>query len=234
MEIIPGLEIVDLTLKYKDTLILGDLQLGYEQSLNNRGFLLPSFNLNAIIERLEKIFAKVKVKRVVVNGDVKHEFGKILRKEWKETTELFEWMLKRVKEIIIVKGNHDVILGPIAEKMNIQLVEYYQIDDLTILHGHKIIAKMTKIIIVGHEHPAVSFPEKPYEKFKCFLKGEWNGHILIVMPSFNFVSEGTDITKSEFLGPFLKDRNIDSFEVFVVDDKVYRFGKVEDITTLEK
>jgi metallophosphoesterase superfamily enzyme len=48
------------------------------------------------------------------------------------------------------------------------------------------------------------------------------------MPSFNMLSEGTDILAGELLGPFLH-QDLDDFEVYVVEDKVYRFGKVKDL-----
>ncbi|GAG34601.1 unnamed protein product, partial [marine sediment metagenome] len=66
------------------------------------------------------------------------------------------------------------------------------------------------------------------ELVKCFLKGKYKRKELIVMPSFNLVSEGTDILKEELLSPFLH-QNINNFDVYVVEDKVYGFGKVRDL-----
>jgi metallophosphoesterase superfamily enzyme len=58
---------------------------------------------------------------------------------------------------------------------------------------------------------------------------ECGGINLIVQPSFNLVTEGTDITKERLLSPFLK-QDLGDFEVFIVSDKIYKFGKVKDIT----
>ena len=229
MQIHTGIEIIDLALKYKDNLIIGDIQLGHEESLQREGFFIPKFNLQEIIKRLDKIFSQVKVRRIIVNGDIKHEFGSILRQEWKDILAFFDYLFTKVEEIILIKGNHDIILGPLANKKNIKIYDYLNIDNLTILHGHKVIPDLRSIIIIGHEHPAISFKEKKYERFKCFLKGKWHDKILIVMPSFNFLTEGSDITKEEFLSPFLKDNNLDEFEVYVVEDKVYKFGKLREI-----
>ncbi|MEK6861185.1 MAG: metallophosphoesterase [Nanoarchaeota archaeon] len=229
MQIHTGIEIIDLALKYKDNLIIGDIQLGHEESLQREGFFIPKFNLQEIIKRLDKIFSQVKVRRIIVNGDIKHEFGSILRQEWKDILAFFDYLFTKVEEIILIKGNHDIILGPLANKKNIKIYDYLNIDNLTILHGHKVIPDLRSIIIIGHEHPAISFKEKKYERFKCFLKGNWHDKILIVMPSFNFLTEGSDITKEGFLSPFLKDNNLDEFEVYVVEDKVYKFGKLREI-----
>ena len=47
------------------------------------------------------------------------------------------------------------------------------------------------------------------------------------MPSFHLLKEGTNILERRFLSPFLKD--IDDFEVFIIGDKVYSFGKVKNL-----
>ena len=97
-------------------------------------------------------------------------------------------------------------------------------------HGDKIPSKAllrnVSTIIIGHEHPAISIREGPrVEQFKCFLKGKYKGRNLIAQPSFNTMIEGTDVLKDKNLGPFLK-QNLDNFEVYAVEDKVYRFGKL--------
>lgn len=233
MQIHNGIEIVDLALRYKDNLIIGDVQIGHEESLQKEGYFIPRFNLDEIVKRLDKIFSKVKVKRIIINGDIKHEFGSILRQEWKDLFSLFDYLLKNVEEIILVKGNHDIVLGPVASKRNIKLYDYYNLDNITILHGHKIVPDLRDVIVIGHEHPAISFKEKRYERFKCFLKGKWHNKILIVMPSFNFLTEGSDVTKEQFLGPFLKNQNIDNFDVYIVEDNnILPFGKVKNIKNL--
>ena len=50
------------------------------------------------------------------------------------------------------------------------------------------------------------------------------------MPSFNFVSEGSDILHEKLLSPFLKNRPIDDFEAYGVENfEVFSFGKIKDI-----
>ena len=203
MKIHDKIEIVDLALKYKDILIIGDLQLGYEGYLNQKGILVPRFQFKEIKERLNKILKKVKIKKLIFNGDIKHEFGTISNQEWREILQLIDLIPKSI-EIIFVKGNHDIVLNPVARKRGVKVVDYYKIDDITIMHGDKIMPNLSKILIIGHEHPAISFEEKKDEKFKCFLKGKWKNHTLIVMPSFNFLTIGSDVTKEKRLSPFLK------------------------------
>ncbi len=224
-----GITIVDLALQYKEYLIISDLQLGYEEQLLRAGLLLPRFQVKDIITRLEKIVEQVQVTKIVLNGDIKHEFGEITNQEWRDTLHLLDFLAQRFEEIILIKGNHDVVLGPIALKRKIQIVDYFQIDDITITHGHRIIPQVSKVMIIGHEHPAISFKERRDERFKCFLKGKWHRNILIVTPSFHFLTAGHDITKEAVLSPYLAD-GLKNFEVYVVEDKVYAFGKLKEIS----
>lgn len=226
MEIYKDIEIVDLGLKYKDNLIISDLHIGLEEAMNKEGVLIPRFQFKEILNKLNKILSEHKYKRVIILGDLKHEFGSISDQEWRDVLHLLDFLSD--KEVILVKGNHDTIIGPIAEKRNVKVVNSYQIDEITFLHGDKIIPNLSKVLVIGHEHPAISFNERPDEKFKCFLKGKWKGNILIVLPSFNFVTEGHDILKEEILSPFLK-QNLDDFEVFLVEDTILYFGKIAKI-----
>jgi len=134
----------------------------------------------------------------------------------------------------LIKGNHDTILGPIARKRNIRVMDHFTIDNILITHGDKIpnkdLLKKSKIIIIGHEHPAVSIREGPRaELFKAYLIGKWKNKNLIVQPSFNLVTEGTDMLKEEVLSPFLK-QNLGNFDVVIVADKLYRFGKIRELS----
>ena len=173
----------------------------------------------------EKLFNKI-----IINGDIKHEFGKILETEWRYLIRFFDFLNNYCNEIILIKGNHDLVLSPVARKRNIHIVDYYILDNILLTHGDKIVKDIKKIktIIIGHEHPAISLrKDNRVEKYKCFLKGTYKGKTLVVQPSFNPLVEGSDITKEEILSPYLN--NLDNFDVFVVEDKIYGFGKVKNL-----
>ncbi|MFH1212307.1 MAG: metallophosphoesterase [Candidatus Woesearchaeota archaeon] len=231
MEITKGVKIVDLALyleKYR-ILVIGDLHLGYEEALNKQGLLVPRFQYTEIIKRLEDIMKKVSPDTVVINGDLKHEFGTISDQEWRQALNLIDFFAG--KKIIIVKGNHDTIIGPIADRKNVEVVKQFDIaDEFTIVHGNFIPEKMNRTVIIGHEHPAVTFPDRPDEKYKCFLYGKYKRHKLVVMPSFNFVTAGTDVQREQLLSPFLHGQKLDGFDVFIVENsRAYRFGKLKNI-----
>jgi len=218
-----------------NTLIISDLHLGYEEMLAGKGTLVPRFQLTDIISRIDSMLENnPAVKRIVINGDLKHEFGSILRTEWRDILKFVDYCSQHAKEVIIIKGNHDVALEPITKKRNIRIVRYLKIKDILIAHGDVIneeaITKSIKTIIIGHEHPAIGLKDKHrYEKYKCFLKGKWKNKVLIVQPSMNPLTEGTDILREPLLSPYLK--NIGKFEVFAVAKTgILQFGKVKDLS----
>ena len=178
-----------------------------------------------------------KLEAVVVNGDLKHDFGTISEQEWRDILKLLDFLLQHSEQVILVKGNHDIKLAPIARKRDIVVVENIAINDKFICHGHVVPGssefKKSKIIIVGNEHPAVSLRDGiRSELYKCFLLGKWKGNWkekkMVVMPSFNQITIGTDILKEKFISPFMQ-QDISRFDVFVVGDKTYHFGKVKNV-----
>jgi len=235
MEISKGIEIIEtgLFLRKEKILIINDLHIGYEEALHKKGVFVPKFQISEIIKILERIMKRVNPKKIVLNGDIKHEFGRVLRQEWRDVLQLMDFLQKNCEEIIIIQGNHDPILAPIAVRKRINLVKEYKVGDVIIVHGDELIDCQEKIVIIGHEHTAITIREGgKREKYKCFLKGKWKGKELIVVPSFNPLLEGTDILKEELLSPFLSD--INNFELYVVSkEEVFPFGKVKDVAKIK-
>lgn len=239
MNILTGIKIIDLALylEKEKTLIIGDLHLGYEEMLNKKGILVPRFQYEKIIEHLDFILTKCTVKRIIIAGDLKHEFGIISDQEWREVLDFLDYLSGYTKNIILIKGNHDTIIGPIASKKNIKIYDnyYFEKGKTYITHGHKIPDDLnfsdSKIVIIGHEHPAISLrDETRTEKIKCFLKGKFQNKKLIVIPSFNFLTEGTDIISEGVLSPFLK-QELGDFEVYAVEKKeVLYFGMLKNLS----
>ena len=231
MEISKGIEIVDLALWVKDEniLIINDLHLGYEEVLHKKGILVPRIQTKEVLQKLEEIFKKVQPQKIIINGDLKHEFGIVLSQEWKEILSLLDFLIKKKIEIIIIKGNHDPIIKPIAEKREIKVVNEYKIKDILIVHGDELVETKAKRIIIGHEHPAITIREgSKWEKYKCFLKGRWKNKELLVLPSFNPLLEGTDVLKEQLLSPFLDD--LKKFEIFIVNKgEVFNFGRINNL-----
>ncbi|MBS3116071.1 metallophosphoesterase [Candidatus Woesearchaeota archaeon] len=231
MEISPGIEIIGtaLWLKKEQILVINDLHLGYEEALHRKGILVPKFQLQEMIAQATAITKKTSPLLIILNGDLKHEFGSILKQEWKEVLQFLHFLSQQCTEIIIIQGNHDPIIKPLAEKRKIKVVKEYGIGDIILVHGDKLVETKAKTLIIGHEHPAITIRRGgKWEKYKCFLKGKWKRKEIIAVPSFNPLLEGTDILKEEVLSPFLEE--IMNFEVFVVGkEEIFSFGKVKDV-----
>lgn len=233
MQLLQNIRIIDLALflEKEKSLIVSDFHVGYEECLNKQGILVPRFHAKDILEKLEKIIKKTKPETIIINGDLKHEFGTISEQEWRDVLKLLDLVIKYSKKVVLIKGNHDTIIGPIAKKRSVVVKKSAVIGDTLIAHGDKIIKlnKKVKNIIISHEHPAVSIRDDiRVEKYKCFLLGRYKNKNLIVMPSFNPLLEGTDMLSQETLSPYLH-QNLDNFRVFVVSDKVYDFGKLGNL-----
>lgn len=214
-------------------LFIADTHIGLEEYYKQQGTFIPRILLKDLKERTLKALNSFDVKKIILVGDVKHEFGTISKQEWFETKEFFE-IIKNY-EIVLIKGNHDTILKPISERFKFTLTEHYTYDDVLVLHGDKEfeIQKNVKYIIIGHEHPAISLRRfTRVEKFKCFLLGEHQRKKLLVLPSSHIITEGTDILKENLLSPLIK--NLENFEVVIVSDRLYYFGKIKDIVSLLK
>ncbi len=231
--ILKGIEIngLSLYLKKHGALVISDIHIGYEEALNKQGFLIPRFSFRDMKKSLKKILKPFKM--IIINGDLKHEFGTISRQEWNETIEFIDLLLEYTKELVLIKGNHDTILKPILSKRNLSIKDYILLDRILIIHGHIIppghVMNKTETIIIGHEHPAVTIRENfRTERYKCFLKGKFKQKNLIVMPSFNPIFTGTDVLKERTISPFLK-QDLGDFDVYIVDDRVYYFGKLRDL-----
>ncbi|MDI6724951.1 MAG: metallophosphoesterase [Methanobacterium sp.] len=232
-EAIYGAKIIDSALLIDDYLIISDLHLGYEGALNAQGFMIPRLQYKKILKRLKEILSRTDAKKIIVNGDLKHEFGKISKQEFKEIEDFITFLKEEFDEIILIKGNHDNFTRFIAENKGLHVYDNYSVENFLVLHGDKIPENQIKEdnIIIGHEHPSIGLRSgERVEKIKCFLKGNWNNKNMIVMPSFNFISEGSDILREKSISPFLKGISLDEFEVFGIENfEVLPFGQLNNI-----
>ena len=237
-----GFEFIDkaLYLTKQKILVVADLHIGYEEALNKEGIFVPRTQFRELVCDLEKIFKqlkkeKKKIEKIVVLGDLKHEFGEISQQEWRETKEILDLLKKKAKKVILIKGNHDTILEPIAKRKALGIRDFYIEDGICFLHGHKLflecLDKKVKMLVVGHRHPAVVLADKyKKEKYKCFLFGKWKGKEIILTPSFfSFIIGSNILTNSENNYLFISDKELKKFEVYVVGDGVYRFGKLRSL-----
>ncbi|MBW2999597.1 metallophosphoesterase [Candidatus Woesearchaeota archaeon] len=97
MEILPNIEIKDLCLymKKEKILVIPDMHIGYEEALNKQGMLVPRFQFSQTVERLKKILNNLKINKIIIIGDLKHEFGVISETEWRHTLRILDLLLEK-------------------------------------------------------------------------------------------------------------------------------------------
>ncbi len=222
-------------------LVIADLHIGYEENLIKKGVFLPRMQYKKTIKDLERIFCLLeeedkKVEKVIILGDLKHEFGSISRQEWKETLDLIDFLKENGKNVILIKGNHDNILNPIVKKKGLEVKEYYIKDDKAFIHGDKKVSldKKVKCLFLGHLHPAITIKkEAKQETYKCFLTGRWKSKQVVILPSFFPLTEGSDVNFYDTNLDF--NFNLKNFNVYVPienETRVLEFGKVSKVGRL--
>jgi len=215
-----------------DTAIIADLHLGLENVMLEKGVAVPRMQVMEIVDSVRRIIEKYGIGKIIVAGDLKHEFSRNLPYEW-EDVEQFLKSLEDVK-LEVVRGNHDNYLATILARHGIELKEEIEIEGWTVVHGHKECVKPK--IIMGHEHPAVKirFRGSIYS-YHCYLKIEkkQTNQDIIVLPAFSPLVPGSDILSCEkFLSPILRDVSYDEIEIYAIEEDVVYLGKLSELRSV--
>ncbi len=235
VEIFPGVFLNGLGGLYiskRKCLVIADLHLGLEQALAVKGIRFPFFQLKHIKRRVELLLETYRPEVFIVNGDLKHDFGRINFQEVKEVSEFLNFSCPSVREFVLVRGNHDNFLWRSMFPENMVFTDRYSLGNFTFVHGHKKEKPSSEYIVLGHEHPSVKFSDEfgGSVKMPCFLVGEVSSSRIIVLPAFSPLSSGTNVSmtsKENFLSPLLREFGVEDFKVYGVDgDCVYYLNLV--------
>lgn len=225
-----------------DLLVISDLHLGLEGSMTSEGGYVPQFQLDELLEDLREARDSTEASRVVVNGDLKHEFSRTRYTEQKELEEFMEFLDSNFSEVIVVKGNHDTFLEDIVEKHG-SFVEHHLEGGILFFHGHRKLEEMEtggeyETIVIGHEHPAIVLEDEigVKEKVDAFLHGKTReGKNIVVMPTFSKISGGSKVNQvpsSELLSPVLREKvDVSSLEAVAVSREagLFEFSELEKL-----
>ncbi len=239
----PALYIDDLS-----TIVVSDLHLGLESLMADSGMFMPKFQLSEMKEDLSNMIAERDVEKLIVCGDIKHEFSETSYGERKEVEELMEFLGELVEDIYLVKGNHDnYLIYPVKGYEDVELQETFVLEDVCFAHGHEKDERMRGLdvnyLIIGHEHPALSLKDDigVKEKIRCFLYGEMeDDKKLIVMPAFSELAQGSDmnnVREQELLSPVLKDMvDLDNMKAVGVDKEagLFEFPELGELRKIDK
>jgi len=247
-EIISGVYVVAgfpaIYLRHWDSLIIADLHLGFEESIASKGFYVPYVQLNKIIEKLKQVLALVKPSRVIINGDIKHEFGRLLRQEREEVIKLVEFLRSnKIHYITVVRGNHDNFISYILEKLGVGFVDVLTLNSIVLTHGHLDLEPNLlkgELIIIGHEHPAVILRDElgTAHKFSCLAIGELNtGQKVLIMPSLSIYAAGNVLTpnRESYLSPLIRKHCVvEKLKPYIIDEElgVLELPNLETLATM--
>jgi len=224
-------------------LIISDLHLGLESLMADSGMFMPRFQLSEMKDDLSDMLEKKDIERVMVCGDIKHEFSETSHGERKEVEEFLEFLLDSVENISLVKGNHDnYLIYTVKRYPNVSLEEEFVFENTAFIHGHdkrEIIGGLdVKYVVMGHEHPALTLTDEigVKEKIRCFLYGETRGGTkLIVMPAFSSLATGSNVNMigdNQILSPVLREMvDLGEMEAIGVDREagLFKFPKLKEM-----
>lgn len=237
MEILPGVRVTSdrcLVLDDGPTVVLGDLHLGYEKALEEEGMYIPRINTDSIREALNRIICKYEPKRIVLLGDIKHDF-KRTRYEGKEEVRKVIELLENAADVIVIKGNHDNFLQNILYDTDLMAVDYVDMCGFRMEHGHNDSGK--RPVIIGHEHPSVRIAGSVSGgvKLQCFLHLKEEG--IIVIPPFSPLSSGSDLSLAgpeTFMSPACRAANVGDADVYALSEfGILLIGKLSEIEDIE-
>lgn len=235
IRIMPGVTITNdrcLVLDEGPTAVIGDLHLGYESALEGEGMFIPRINTRSVREALNGIIDEYEPARIVLLGDIKHDFRRSSYQAREEVRQIVG-LVSDAAEAVVIKGNHDNFLQNILSDMGLLALDHIDIQGFRLEHGH--VDSGIRPVIIGHEHPSVKIPGElsGSMKLQCYVVARKEG--VIVIPPFSPFASGNDLNPGPdaVMAPALKSCDVENAEVYGVSDMgLMEFGKLEDVSML--
>jgi putative SbcD/Mre11-related phosphoesterase len=197
-------------------LLIADLHIGYEVTLEEEGCAMPRFQSKEMLSRLAKAIDRFDPALLVVDGDLKHNFDRNLTAEWDDVEKFVDEISKRCK-LVVIKGNHDNYLATILSRRGLHIKNEVVLDDIKIAHGHKTAEPWKGGMVLAHEHPAIRLVETTGASIKipCFLLDQATNRL--VLPAFSPLAIGSDVIRmpdSERMIPLLSETGIQDYVAY--------------------
>ncbi|MFT4309733.1 MAG: metallophosphoesterase [Candidatus Woesearchaeota archaeon] len=225
-------------------LILGDLHMGvstHHAIMGTDAFVMSSEELSStVIDYVNSTAKEHSITSIVFNGDFIDEFA--LLNSTRRQAENMLYKLSKKMQIIIVRGNHDVMIDTISTPPNCIVANSVIANHNTLIfHGDKEIAGLginnnimndIKRIIIGHEHSAINITDGVRsEKTKCVMifcdHNIAQGHAnVVLLPSCNPDIIGSNVS-STFMSPVLSRVEPKNAHIYALaDNNIYYFGSL--------
>jgi putative SbcD/Mre11-related phosphoesterase len=215
-----------------NVLVVADLHLGCEAALEDEGLSLPRVQTKKLARYMEDLISEFNPSKVIVAGDLKHNFSRNLNQEWRDVDK-FVQLLKGLVPLEVVKGNHDNYLGQILRRhgTRLHILETRQ-GRVRIVHGHKG-SRTNEPTVMGHIHPSIRLMDDVGASLKdqCFLFDPKRD--ILILPATSIVAPGLDIVSqldSDTASPIVSDIGLSSFiPVIFSRDKALKFPTVGEL-----
>ena len=245
MNLVPVHGSAALHLIDESALILSDLHYGVEAEMLRGGVWVPNRS-TARTEKVLELLKQTNSKRLILLGDVKHQVPHN-SKQQRTDLEQFFMAVNRIAKVEIVPGNHDGgLVDIIPSDVKFHKSDGFVIGEIGMVHGHAWPSQEvmnSKILVMGHEHPALSFRDRldKLHSEPCWLRAPMLEHErydkvpeqLIVMPAFGELA-GRTMNREPLkgLGPVLRNGLADLSKARVETLEGLDFGELGNLIDL--
>ena len=245
MNLVPVHGSAALHLIDESALILSDLHYGVEAEMLRGGVWVPNRS-TARTEKVLELLKQTNSKRLILLGDVKHQVPHN-SKQQRTDLEQFFMAVNRIAKVEIVPGNHDGgLVDIIPSDVKFHKSDGFVIVEIGMVHGHAWPSQEvmnSKILVMGHEHPALSFRDRldKLHSEPCWLRAPMLEHErydkvpeqLIVMPAFGELA-GRTMNREPLkgLGPVLRNGLADLAKARVETLEGLDFGELGNLIDL--
>jgi putative SbcD/Mre11-related phosphoesterase len=149
-----------LKTKTAQIMIIADLHIGWEMALSEKGIYVPT-QMPRLLNKLTDLITEHKPEKLLILGDVKYSVAVAEMGEWHDIPDFFRGLKNQVKEILVIRGNHDGNLEPLLpESIRVLPSTGIAIGDVGFFHGHRWPSPTLlkcRTLVMGHIHPIVVF-----------------------------------------------------------------------------
>jgi putative SbcD/Mre11-related phosphoesterase len=141
-------------------MVISDLHIGWEMALSYKGIHVPT-QMPKLLRKLRSLVSVYKPEKLLILGDVKYSIAAADLGEWHDIPDFFTSIKEQIKEIYVVRGNHDGGLEPLLpESVKILPSTGVVFGNVGLFHGHRWPSPALlecKTLVMGHVHPVVVF-----------------------------------------------------------------------------
>ncbi|MCX8195643.1 MAG: metallophosphoesterase [Acidilobaceae archaeon] len=208
----------------EDSLIVADIHFGYEEALAAQGVFVYGSQFRKVISAVREARATTGARRLIIVGDLKHVFERLTRQERREVRDFLLSLAEMgLKEVILVRGNHDNYVAPLLREHGVVVVEeVMELGEFSLTHGHLEAELRGEYVIMGHEHPAIQIETGGYrEKFKALLlMPTEGGKVLVILPALGeYLGNVVSLEREAYLSPIIRKEGIPARAVPVLVDQ---------------